>query len=140
MNLVLVSLLTLVFFTPSWARSSDHFELLRLSDGERESSERLLERQLALVVIEKDCSPCRAYIKTLKTCPDQIRQRIAFVSVNSAAQTKSLSKKIGTKMPLYMIPASSKRVVKATPTTLTASSSRVGALSCVELAALLDVP
>ncbi len=108
--------------------------LVNLQDGSQVSTESLLSQKKTLIYIERDCSVCRQYVVELDKCSDAIKKKLVFVSVNSAAETKAMARKIPEAFDLYMIKdhARAKRTY-TTPTTRRLGQLRVGLLKCSDI-------
>lgn len=113
--------------------------LISFKDGSQTKTEDLLGQSKALVYIEKGCPVCHQYVHDLAACKDSVKAKLQVVSVSTPAQTKEMSRKIPSGLPLYMV--KDQKVAKsvyATPTTRIAQTQKVGILKCDDLEKLIS--
>jgi hypothetical protein len=113
--------------------------LISFKDGSQAKAEELLGQGKALVYIERGCPVCQQYVQDLAACKESVKEKLQIVSVSTSAQTKEMSRKIPSGLPLYMV--KDQKVAKsvyATPTTRVAQNQKVGILKCDDLEKLIS--
>lgn len=110
------------------------------SGGQRVFSEMIKQGENA-VIVEKDCAPCRSYLKELKSCSEDLRENLRFISISSARQTKLITSSLPPGAGIYLMTTDkARRLISATPTTIRQGAGGkiqkfVGRMSCEQLAA-----
>jgi hypothetical protein len=109
-------------------------DLLSLESGAKVTSTDLLKQGYLLIYIEKDCSACLSYVGRLDTCPGAVKEKIALVSVSSAANSQALQKQLPKNYPFF-VSRQKPKFLRATPTTVSIEKTQVGILNCEQLGA-----
>jgi hypothetical protein len=131
LKIILFSLILILNI--AWAEAS---ELINLKNGQKNHRSELLKSGKILVYLEKNCEVCESYLEEIQKCPQNIKDKIVFVSVDTPAQSQKMRSKIPADKDLFVIKGGASSEVQATPTTVFANGQRVGIIKCSELEAL----